>query len=250
MVLGMHKSGTTLVAETLHRSGINMGAFPKNSGYDDGNQHERVTTRRINKSILGCGETDSEKVIRPFVGNLAPARRERMSRLVGDLSRRHADWGFKDPRTCLTYAAWEKVLPAHRLIIVYRPLAEVWSHYRRTCPLVDRLSGPLHSWRVVRAWHVYNQAILDIAARTSMDWIAIDYSRFMRDGDETWRRLEAFTGRRLVDARSSRLYRSRTRPAVLLRLALFLVGLSGWNAGRLWRGLESIGTQPSNRPAS
>ncbi len=41
VIFGMHKSGTTLVAEMLHKSGINMGDFDESVSYDIGNQYER-----------------------------------------------------------------------------------------------------------------------------------------------------------------------------------------------------------------
>lgn len=45
VVLGMHKSGTTLVSQILHHSGIPMGdGFDENVTYDGGNKYEREST--------------------------------------------------------------------------------------------------------------------------------------------------------------------------------------------------------------
>ena len=55
VVLGMHKSGTTLISETLHESGINMGEFSdiqQGIGYDEGHKYERRETQQINRQIL------------------------------------------------------------------------------------------------------------------------------------------------------------------------------------------------------
>ncbi len=60
LVLGCHKSGTTLVSEMLHSSGIQMiddaGAVEETagqSGYDDGRFYERSEWVRLNADILG-----------------------------------------------------------------------------------------------------------------------------------------------------------------------------------------------------
>ena len=38
VLLGMHKSGTTMIAQTLHHSGIDMGVENPNKLYDHGEQ--------------------------------------------------------------------------------------------------------------------------------------------------------------------------------------------------------------------
>ena len=54
IVLGMHKSGTTLLSQILHHSGISMGEnFNESVSYSQGNKYERETTQQINKEILG-----------------------------------------------------------------------------------------------------------------------------------------------------------------------------------------------------
>ena len=65
VVLGMHKSGTTLVSDILHRSGVPMVEVRSSEGYDQGNKMERDATRmRAGKpfvfSALRHGEGVSE----------------------------------------------------------------------------------------------------------------------------------------------------------------------------------------------
>ncbi len=52
IVLGMHKSGTTLVAQTLHAAGINMGDFDESLTYDTNNKYERHDTQELNRDLL------------------------------------------------------------------------------------------------------------------------------------------------------------------------------------------------------
>ena len=53
IVLGMHKSGTTLISEILHHSGINMTEDQNTQlNYDQGNFYEWVAAVRFNREIL------------------------------------------------------------------------------------------------------------------------------------------------------------------------------------------------------
>ena len=52
VILGMHKSGTTLVSQTLHASGINMGDFDSSLTYDTNNKFERHNTQELNRDML------------------------------------------------------------------------------------------------------------------------------------------------------------------------------------------------------
>ncbi|MBW2425481.1 MAG: hypothetical protein JRG86_14615 [Deltaproteobacteria bacterium] len=50
-VLGMRKSGTTLVAETLTRARINMGEFREELDYETGNKYEPFDFRTLNREL-------------------------------------------------------------------------------------------------------------------------------------------------------------------------------------------------------
>lgn len=224
VVLGMHKSGTTLVSQMLHQSGIAMvEEADASTSYDDGNQWEREATKMVNHSLLGSAGLYSLHATRR--GATAPddATAARMRAIVAECSARHADWGFKDPRTCLTYADWARVLPPHRIIVVYRRPEEAWTHYWNSTRGSRRLT-------VLREflprWCEYNAAILRALETTSMPSIVLHYSRLM-DDDREFARLRDFLGRDLSDQRRPGMRRSRPRPSVSYALARGLHRLGG-----------------------
>lgn len=229
VVLGMHKSGTTLVARLLHESGIDMGEFDPRLGYGDGNTFERHETQAVNRAMLrGCLITPLDHLLRrrhrpshdaagypankdsqSFILHRKLARRLARGEFgpaidaVVQSCRDHTDWGFKDPRTALTYAAWGAGLPDHRLVVVHRGLAQALQRAR---------AGPRHparSLRVVHAWTVHNWMILRALEVTDRPFTVLRYEDLMQ-GDEAVKRLSDFVGRPLHDARDKRLYRSRT----------------------------------------
>jgi hypothetical protein len=224
VVLGMHKSGTTLVAQMLHQSGIAMvEEADATIGYDDGNQWEREATKHVNHMLLGSAGLYSLHARRCGPLRTTDEAAARMRSIVEECSARHADWGFKDPRTCLTYDAWSGALPPHRLIVVYRRPEEAWTHYWNSTRGSRRLT-------VLREflprWCEYNAAILRTLETTSVPSIVLHYSRLM-DDDHEFDRLQAFLGRDLSDQRRPGMRRSRPRPSVSYALACGLHRLRG-----------------------
>ena len=124
VVLGMHKSGTTLVSQILHHSGVNMGDFQENISYDEGNKYERESTLEVDMEILGAGDYR--------VLDLRSSRRLRldegiyhkMREIIAGCGSRYEDWGFKDPRALLLYDLWAEELPDHRVVAIFRDPAE------------------------------------------------------------------------------------------------------------------------------
>ena len=205
VVLGMHKSGTTLVSQTLHQSGISMGPeFDESVTYDAGNQWERRTSWLINLQIVGARESDyfSLDYWKPAVGRPSEKIRHQITALCASAADESEDWGFKDPLSCLTYAQWAEVLPPHRLIAIYRDPGEVMKHYR------GRHWDWRRAWRVVRAWNAYNQGILNALARPNTEALCLRYDALM-SGDDEINRLQAFVGRDLTDVRKASSYRAR-----------------------------------------
>ncbi len=215
VVLGMHKSGTTLVSQMLHHGGIFMGEnLDEGISYDRGNKYEDDIPYRLNLEFLHAPD-DQVLYLEP-PGNLAAdsAQRERMRAYIDDRNRRGGDWGFKDPRTCLTYPLWEGELGKHRIIAVYRPPEEGWPRFRGQ-GLRDKWKDPIAAWAFLSRWCEHNGNILEILERTTMDHILLGYHDLMT-GDAELERLRRFVGRPLEDRRRKDLYRSRPRTYRLL----------------------------------
>ncbi len=224
VVLGMHKSGTTLVTRFLDESGISMGEFDPEVGYDQGNKCERVETHDLNRDLLAdCLLRPIRPSMRrepgvegPFQHSLSLVRlgklrrksaeeeRERMRRIIADCSARHEDWGFKDPRTCLTYPFWEAELPPHKLILVYRSLSQLLDRYHVSGWRSFNLP---RLYRALSSWSTYNALALEAIEKGRAPGIVIRFEELMK-GDDELDRLRRFVGRQLVDVRDPRLFRN------------------------------------------
>ncbi len=235
VVLGMHKSGTTLISECLHHSGIEMvESADADKGYDNGQKWEREATKAINHRLLESSGQNSLAVDATAIRSTFPSLESEMRRTISDLSARSPDWGFKDPRTCLTYEAWAAVLPRHRVVAVYRDPMTVLAHYRRRQAFIDQ--RPLDVKWVVDRWCDHNQRLADIVQTCGMDSIVLSYDDFMRDERE-FSRLEAFLGRPLSDMRKPELVRSRISG---LRARMECWRLGGLRPGSVVRRLDKL----------
>ena len=215
IVLGLHKSGTTLVSQILHHSGINMGdAISADVNYDQGNKYERQSTLQLNQEILNGTGVNSIDLTAPNGLQLSGNQRCRMMTIVRELDKKYTDWGFKDPRTCLTYPLWASELPEHRLIVVYRSLDELWQRYRYIENPRGRHRDLKVAWKLVQRWHEYTANIIAALEQTSMEFVVLEYQRLMSTQAE-FERLQNFVGRPLTDMRRTDLYRRRQPPASL-----------------------------------
>ena len=219
VVLGMHKSGTTLVAELLHSSGVPMVESLSSLSYDAGNKMERDATKNINIDLLDCEEKLSYNIINTLdVSTVSPADWCSGRSLVRELSA--SRWGFKDPRTILTLDFWLKLLEKPKLIGVFRHPAEVFQHYRRRS-WIWYIRDPLHSVRIICAWSIYNSELLK-TVKSNPDMLMIDYNRLMA-GDESLKSLERHLGILIEDKRKVSIHRTHRMRAFEYRLAKLLV---------------------------
>lgn len=242
VILGMHKSGTTLLANILHSSGVNMiDSEAEGRDYDRGGHFERSATNRINKDLLRCGNRHSLEVVRAASpDDWTDELRDRADGLIAELDRTYVDWGFKDPRTCLTYPFWRERLGTHKVLFVYRDPEEIVSHYMAQSGGIRGRLDPALATRALRAWCVYNGQVLAHARAGGMPWLAFKYADFMRY-DAPFAVLRAFVGRELEDRRLGSRYRSRRTAGPVYRLAKALVGrVHGLDVEAIRRGLDAL----------
>lgn len=223
VVLGMGNSGTTLASELLHHSCIRMTDVEQDT-YDGGEKYEDPKFRVINMELLS--RTDPS-CLRPSQAptSLTSDQRVRMRSLIEGLHEANEDWGFKDPRTVVTYPLWRELLPEHRIVAVWRDPAGNWPR-RRWRGLRRRYVNPWRAFCHLRQWCEYNEVILKYGAGRGDDFLLINYESLI-NGNKEFERLETFIGCKLVDKRQPKLYRARGGGDLLFRLVRAMMGHIG-----------------------
>lgn len=131
-VLGMHRSGTSVLARLLNILEVELGAPDDLMAAGDDNprgywEHEGIVA--INEDILRLFDADwshppqwlEDWVDDPRLG----AIQSRVCALIESNFSRWRRWGWKDPRTCLTLPLWRRWVPGCRFIFGVRHPGDV-----------------------------------------------------------------------------------------------------------------------------
>lgn len=169
---GMHRSGTSLTANTLQAAGLDigqrlMGPYP---GNPRGHFEDLDFVDLHQQALRANGLPDHGLVPDPGSPRLDDSSRAQALHLIATRAANARPWGFKDPRTALFLDCWNTLLPTARWLLVFRhPFACADSLSRRDDP-ASRLS-PTDALRV---WTHYNSALLTFAQAHSSRVLLID----------------------------------------------------------------------------
>lgn len=189
LVAGFHRSGTSLTADLVRRSGVFLGSdlIPKNRSQPRGHFEDRQV-RRLHDEVLAANGLNWQ------VGGLSlPAvgaeHRRRMASMVQQREEGWRLWGFKDPRACLFLDTWKALLPDARVLVVYRHFAETTHslHRRAAHGLLDGIGNQEDHRRflevpdlALRMWIAHNKALVDFAEAHPEDVLAVSFDMLRR----------------------------------------------------------------------
>lgn len=186
-IAGMHRSGTSLMAQWLAQAGLPLtvgGTIAPDISNPHGYYEDPDFVRLHAAHLRGLRR-------RSFGWNYAPAdflhfdagEQARAQAMIAARHALHPGWGWKDPRATLFLPDWKKLLPPLKVIIVWRPCAEVVSS------LVTRgfrqrrhhlLIGPVQA---IRLWKAHNRLACDYQARFPDDTLVVDACQL----PDTWK---------------------------------------------------------------
>lgn len=178
-VVGMHRSGTSMVAQLLEAGGVGFGPEDALAGPDADNRHgfwEHRALREINEQLLSRFGGDWRNPPRIPAGALGDSEhddlRERARALLHTLSGAAPSWGWKDPRTCLLLPFWLPLLPPDpRVVFCLRHPADVAASLETRNRIPAELAGFL--------WQEYNACAC--AALPKAHVLVLSYEAVLRD---------------------------------------------------------------------
>ena len=267
IVTGMHRSGTSLLASLLHRSGCTMGEalLPADRhnpcGYFEDVEFLSLNRRMLAETVSGevAGHADwgwTEDMDTPGIdagclesfiaeADALVARRRARSATVEDRSGRvaRACWGWKDPRTSMLLDFWDARLIDARYLFIYRSPWDVADSMQRLAADVF-LRHPEFAYRI---WHHYNRALLAFAERHRDRTVIVNAGAMMRAPQQALEPLRARFGinlrRDAVDGVADpTLLTSSSAEMATLAAAVHPECLD------LLRELEAIADLPSGKP--
>ncbi|MCI4358373.1 MAG: sulfotransferase [Thermoplasmata archaeon] len=194
VVLGMHRSGTSLVAGILHALGVNMGARAEGEAWvgrhwsNPTGHFENAEFVSLDYRILGG---DATGIRGPPRWEDVAARSAQFEAEARALIRRHEAemWGWKDPWTVLTLEVFLPLLRSPYFVMVRRPKEEVLASLRKRSTSQDS--------DIAELFDVYEQRLAELKERLrSFPVIEVDYPTLLREPSPTVGRLIEFLGLR------------------------------------------------------
>jgi GT2 family glycosyltransferase len=130
-VLGMHRSGTSVVTRLINLMGAYFGPERSSTGASWENPKgfwERRDVRDENDAVLWSADADWWKVADFDIDQVSEEARARfdcnVQKIVRDLDA-HRPWVLKEPRFCLLFSMWRKYVATPVCVIVHRSPAQI-----------------------------------------------------------------------------------------------------------------------------
>lgn len=175
IVLGMHRSGTSVLARILNLMGAYFGPEGISTGANKENPKgfwERRDVRAINDGLLHEAGCDWNRVARFDAGKLpsdaVASFESRASKLVFDLDA-HRPWFIKEPRLCLTLPLWRELLELPIAVHIFRHPVEV------AASLLTRNQMPMAVGLAL--WEAYVSSAL--AASAELPGVVVSHHKLM-----------------------------------------------------------------------
>ena len=230
IIIGMHRSGTTLTTKILEKIGVNIG-----KSKDD--NYESLFFQDLNKMLMNmAGSTwdspvsmrllyDNSKfselaaeVIDSKVNSIEILRHAGIKEYIKYfvLSRESWTWGWKDPRNVFTIRTWMKVFPNAKILHVYRHGIDIAASLKTRSDSVlnsgkirknrhqmpfflnDKRSYPGLSSRCsnisggMALWDEYMSEALAFQSEFDGDFLSIKYEDLLQNSDAEIQKIIAF----------------------------------------------------------
>ena len=152
-ILGMHRSGTSLLAGTLQECGLDLGDVTTWAPANEKGNRESWALMALHEDLLRkAGGGWDRPPQRPVAWG--PLHRGVRDAYIGSFVGRPV-WGFKDPRLVFVLDGWLEALPALETMAIFRHPAEVAESLRQRSP------GKFTAEAAWDLWLAYNRQLLE-----------------------------------------------------------------------------------------
>lgn len=126
IVLGMHRSGTSLTANWLSRCGLHIGnrliGATKSNIYG---HYEDEDFHSFHEEVFQSYGIPNGALLKTPELEISPAQTEKLRSLIAQKNSSNHSWGWKDPRTCLFTSIYDCLIPKADYLVVFRDFNNV-----------------------------------------------------------------------------------------------------------------------------
>lgn len=152
MVLGMHRSGTSMLAGSLQQAGLELGPCSTWNEFNRRGNREHPGVVAFHERLLarqGAAWHAPPASVQPWT----PSEHRAAVRIIRSF-RGAACWGFKDPRATFFHEGWRDLLPDLQFVGIFR-------HPSAVAASLDARGGMATS-DAIRIWLAYNRRLRDL----------------------------------------------------------------------------------------
>lgn len=210
VILGMHRSGTSLIAQWLCKCGLNIGQhlLQENIGNVEGH-FEDYDFLCLHEEILRAYDLSRFGMIDVKVPEISDHYKMKIKLILGFKNELNEQWGWKEPRTCLFLEYYRQFLPHAKYLVILRDCNSVVSSlikrkYKRFetkkikrkgfKKIFNFISGKKkktkenfyrkHAENFTRIWLNYNEELLKHIQKIGQDnFILVNYKMLISQSD-------------------------------------------------------------------
>lgn len=125
VILGMHRSGTSLTTNWLQQCGLNIGNQLEGKKISNPDGHfEDLDFLNLHEEILTSKEVPYHGTENPNDFIISNEQEQKIIQLVENKNIAK-EWGWKDPRTCLFLNVYRRIIPEANYLTILRPYTEI-----------------------------------------------------------------------------------------------------------------------------
>lgn len=161
-IVGMHRSGTSVVSSLLQSGGLDIGQRLLEAGPGNVKGHfEDLDFFQLHVRILKSWKISSTGFTLQRDIPISTEQVGQARDLIAERRGRGVPWGWKDPRSTLFLDFWRQMLPETNFLILYRCPADVLDSFVRRGDKAFRANPGF----AVQLWCHYNRLLLDFHDR-------------------------------------------------------------------------------------
>jgi hypothetical protein len=216
VIVGMHRSGTSMVTQWLNRCGLSVGDKLQGPGIGNAQGHfEDTDFLKMHEKLLLKRNFPSTGFTYKPVPGLSGKEKEEIQTIIETKSRQNQQWGWKEPRTCLFLDAYSQLIPSAFYLVVVRDFNSTvsslvtreykvndkkfrskkglsrikWTLFKRKS--LEKMFT-LHAERFLKIWiHYYEQILTCTRSLPADRFMFVNYSRLSRNDENFFLRLQA-----------------------------------------------------------
>jgi hypothetical protein len=234
IVLGMHRSGTSLISNWLFHCGLQLGETMLGPGLgNDEGHYEDDEFYKLHLEILRDNNLhDSGLLVDPEI-KLSDYHKAKIKAVISVKNKKFEEWAWKDPRTCLFLDFYGQAVPGAVYLVALRDFQSVVvSLLKRSFALLDikydteknslsRLNWykvkrkrqqqkfyHQHAEHFLKVWCCYNRLILNFIQTLPADrFVVLNYKSLINTDDQLAAFLENNWGFELNPVKFSTIYK-------------------------------------------